>query len=156
MERRGNGTTNLVEVAISGMLDSLNEALLAGKRVWQLQVLLTVGTEASLLDLGKDVDPSAAGRRVGGGAEVPIGLWVGGLDGNDVAADVEVGGLVEGGLEAAAGTNAFLVVVEAEGGGVVEVEVAIDLCDADGEAEEDYIDVEHCERRCCCAVLILD
>jgi hypothetical protein len=155
MGREEKGTTNLVEVAISSMLDSLNESLLAGKRVWQLQVLLTVGTEASLLDLGKDVDPSAAGRCVGGGAEVPIGLWVGGRDGNDVAADVEVGGIVEGGLEAAAGTGAFLVVVEAEGGGVVEVEVAIDLCDADGEAKENYIDVEHCERRCC-AVLILD
>lgn len=131
------------------MLNSLNESLLSSKRVWQLQVLLAVGTEASLLDLRKDVDPSAAGRCVGGGAEVPIGLWVGGLDSDEVAADVEVSGFGEGGLEAAAGTGAFRVVVEAEGGGVVEVEVAVDLCDADGEAEEDYVGVEHCDGRCC-------
>lgn len=114
------------------MLNSLDEALLASKRVGKRQVLLTVGSEASLLDLGNDVDPPAGGICVGGGAEVPIGLWVGGLDSNDVAADVEVGGLVEGGGEAAAGAGAFLVVVEAEGGGVVKVKVAIDLCDADG------------------------
>lgn len=123
------------------MLDSLDVSLLAGKRVGKLEVLLAEGTEASLLDLREDVDPATGGLCVGGGAEVPIGLWVGARDSNDVAADVEVGGVGEGRVEAAAGTGAFLVVVEAEGGGVVEVEVAIDLSDSDGEAEEDGIDV---------------
>lgn len=127
------------------MLDSLDVSLLASKRLGKRQVLLAEGSEASLLDLRDDVDPSAVGLFVCGGAEVPIGLWVGGLDCNDVAADVEVGGLVEGGIEAAAGAGAFLGVVEAEGGGVVEVEVAIDLGDAHGQAEEDSIDVQHCD-----------
>lgn len=132
MGKEGKETTNLEEVAVNSMLNSLDVTLLASKRVGQRQVLLTVGSEASLLDLGNDVDPSTGGICVSGSAEVPIGLWVGSLDSNDVAADVEVGGRGEGGCEAAAGALAFLIVVEAEGGGVVEVEVAIDLCDADG------------------------
>lgn len=49
--------------------------------------------------------------------------------GDGVAVDVEVGGVVEGDGDAAAGRCAFLVVVETDGVWVVEEEVGGDLGD---------------------------
>ncbi len=44
-------------------------------------------------------------------------------DGDGVAVDVEVGGVVEGDGEAAAGRCAFFIVAETDGVGIVEEEV---------------------------------
>lgn len=71
--------------------------------------------------------PARLGSAVEGNAEQPVDLGVGGPHGQRVAADVEVDQLLgaRGGVgsEATAGSCALLVVVEADGVGVVHEEV---------------------------------
>lgn len=75
---------------------------------------------------GVELLPVAAGVRLEGGADEPVGLRVHVDEGHGVAADVKVGRLVVfGGREAAAGAVVLLVVVGTAGGavGVEEPEV---------------------------------
>lgn len=117
----------LVEEAIGRVRDDADDALLADKALGQGDVRLAKVAQAALLDDGEDLLPARLGLLVERDAEQPVDLGVGGAHGQRVAADVEVDDLLgargEVGREAAAGRGALLVVVEADGLGVVHEEM---------------------------------
>jgi hypothetical protein len=68
-----------------------------------------------------------------------------GHDGNHISADVEVCGIRERGIEASAWSSTLAGVVEADSWRIAEGEVAIDLSQSQGKAQENGIDLEHCD-----------
>lgn len=120
-------STYLVQQTVWRIRNDADDALLAGIARRQRNLRLAKVAQAALLDNGEDLLPARLGGAVERDAEQPSDLVVRGAHGQRVAADVEVDELLgagrEVGREAAAGSGALLVVVEADGVGVVHEEV---------------------------------
>lgn len=119
--------TYLVQQTVWRIRHNADDALLAGIARGQRNLRLAKVAQAALLDNGEDLLPARLGGAVESHTEQPSDLVVGGAHGQRVAADVEVDKLLGArgdiGREAAAGRGALLVVVEADGVGVVHEEV---------------------------------
>jgi hypothetical protein len=121
----GGENIYLVQKTIRRIGDDAHNTLLANIAAVDDNRGLAEVTETALLHNWEDLLPARLGLLVGGDAEQPVGLLVGGPEGNGLAADVEVDDLVarEVGSKAAAGRGALVVVAETDGLGVFEDEV---------------------------------
>ncbi len=122
---------HLIQNAVRRILHDANDALGTGPSRRHLDVRFAIVSEARLHHGRQQIGPVARGGLIERGAEEPGCHGVDRGHEDEVAADVEVGDVVFGEVdgEAAAGWGAFEIIVEAYGGGSVEVEVRGGLSD---------------------------
>lgn len=89
----------LVQQPIGTIHCHSQDTLLAGKAAGGGDGGLAIVALASLGNNGIDLGPVGAGGLVEGGAEQPVALWVAEEQGNRLASDVEVGGIVRGDIK---------------------------------------------------------
>ena len=135
-DSRGWRCTYLIQKPINSRRNNAHNTLLANIALIQRHTRLAEITQSALLHNREDLLPARLGLLIESHAEEPIGLLMRQTHGNGLAADVEVGDVLgEVGREAAAGGLVFVVVREADGGRVFELEVRGGEADEGGEED---------------------